>query len=642
MFRVTQGMVANQVVFNLSQTLARFYKLQNQMSTSRRINQPSDDPIGTIKDLSYRERLSDITQYKSNISMSKVWLMSTDNSLNDVNTTLSSAHETAVAMANDTYDDAARLAASNEVKYLVQQVVEAANTQLHGSYIFSGYRTDTKPFELGALGAVYKGDTGVIEHSIDTRARVQVNMVGSDLFTKPFRVLGEDSDLNLGVSTATELATLNNGNGIDLATGTFTVHDANQNVTVTIDLNSPSAPTTVGDVLDAINTQLAGGGITNLTAQVGDEGNNIRLVATADPTITTSTPLENLNLGSGIDLDPGQFRIRSQDGSINQTIDLSGATTVGDVITAIQTQLGDPNVTVAINGAGTGLEITDANVPPLGLIVEDVSADEFTASNLGIVGQVGASLTGSDLNPLPDFVIDNATGSSTATDLGIIGSMNYTTVGTDLNPQLQPDSELASLANGQGLPGGAIRIVQGESVALIDTSDPAIVTVQDLIDAINSTGLDITASINANQTGIQIVNDDPAKTLIVKNEDSMRVASALHLVGSTDVLGNMILLGDALAENDREVVEGLVGSLDDALNIVLNSRAVAGAKTNRVEVTLNRLESQQINFTSLLSDVEDADLTQILTDLAMQENAYNAALTAAAKIIQPSLLDFIR
>ncbi len=641
MFRVTQDMVANQVVFNLSQTLSRFYKLQNQMSTSRRINQPSDDPIGTIKDLSYRERLSDITQYKSNISMSRVWLMSTDNSLNDVNTALSSAHETAVAMANDTYDDAARLAASNDVKYLVQQVVEAANTQLHGSFIFSGYRTDTKPFELGALGAVYKGDDGVIEHSIDTGARVQVNMVGSDLFTKPFRVLGEDSDLKLGVSTATALATLNNGAGIDLTTGTFTVHDANQNVTITIDLNSPSAPTTIGDVLNAINTQLAAGGVTNLTAQVGDEGNNIRLVATADPTITTSTPLENLNLGSGIDLDPGQFRISSEDGTISQTIDLSGSTTVGDVITAIQTQLGDPNVTVAINGAGTGLEITDANVPPLGLIIEESSVDEFTAGNLGILGHVGASLTGTDLNPLPDFVIDNTTG-STATDLGIIGNMNYTMVGTDLNPQLQPDSELASIANGQGLSGGVIRIVQGESVALIDTSDPSIATVQDLIDAINSTGLDVTASMNASQTGIQIVNDDPTKTLIVKNDDTNRTASALNLVGSTDVLGNMILLSDALAENDREVVEGLVGSLDDALNIVLNSRAVAGAKTNRVEVTLNRLESQQINFTSLLSDVEDADLTQILTDLAMQENAYNAALTAAAKIIQPSLLDFIR
>jgi flagellar hook-associated protein 3 FlgL len=642
MFRVTQGMIANQVVFNLSQTLARFYKLQNQMSTSRRINQPSDDPIGTMKDLSYRERLSDITQYKSNISMSQVWLKSTDNSLNDVNTAVSSAYETAVAMANDTYDDIARLAAANDVKYLVQQVVEAANTQLHGSYIFSGYRTDTKPFELGALGAVYHGDSGVIEHSIDTRARVQVNMVGSDLFTKPFCVLGEDSDLELGVSTATAIATLNSGAGIDLTDGTFTVLDANHNTKVTIDLNNPSPPTTVGDVLNAINAQLTAGGITNLTAEIGEEGNNIRLVATADPTITTSTPLENLNLGSGVDLDPGQFRIRSEDGSIDQAIDLSGATTVGDVIAAIQTQLGDPNVTVAINSAGTGLEISDANVPPLDLIIEEISADNFTAGNLGIIGRVGASLTGSDLNPLPDFVIDNAPGSSTATDLGIIGSMSYNMVGTDLNPQLELNSELASISNGQGLPGGVIRIVQGESVALIDTSDPSIVTVQDLLDAINNSGLNITASVNAAQTGIQIVNDDPAKTLIVKNEDSIRTASVLNLVGSTDVLGNMILLGDALAENDREVVEDLVGPLDDALNVVLNSRAVAGAKSNRVEVTLNRLESQRLSFTSLLSDVEDAELTEILTDLATQENAYNAALTAAAKIIQPSLLDFIR
>ena len=75
---------------------------------------------------------------------------------------------------------------------------------------------------------------------------------------------------------------------------------------------------------------------------------------------------------------------------------------------------------------------------------------------------------------------------------------------------------------------------------------------------------------------------------------------------------------------------------------MLNERAAAGAKVIHMETTLNRLEEYEVYYTKLLSDVEDADLTKLITDLAMQENAYNAALNSAAKILQPSLLDFIR
>lgn len=642
MLRVTQDMVANQVIYNLSRTLSRFYKLQNMTSTNRRINKPSDDPVGTIKDLSYRERLSDITQYKSNISMARVWLQSTDTALNDINTALSSAYETAVAMANDSYGAEARQAAANDIKHLISQVVESGNFQLHGRYIFAGYRTDVKPFGLGALGAVYEGDSGIIEHSIDTGARVQVNMIGSDLFTKPFRVIGEEADLDAGVGVATLLADLNDGIGVDLAVGAFDINDVNNNVNVTIDLNIPAPPTTIDDVLTAINDQLVAAGITNLTAVVGDEGNNIRLVATDIPTITTDTPLENLNSGNGIDREPGQIRIRSEDGSINQVIDLSGASTIGDVISEIQTQFAQPGVTVGLNAAGTGLEITDSNPTPLDLIVEDVAADQFTAANLGLVGRVDPVLTGADLNPRPQFVVSESGGGTTAADLGIVGSMTYTMVGTDLNPQLTADTELQYLGNGLGLPGGMIQIVQGYGTAMIDTSDAGMVTVQDLIDAINSTGLQVTASINADRNGIQIANNDPTRTLVIKNGDENRTASAYGMAGSTDVLGNLILLADALAEDDRELVDSLIGSLDEALEVVLNFRAVAGAKVNRVDITANRLDAQEVNYSSLLSDVEDADLTQLVTDLAMQENAYTAALQAAARILQPSLLDFIQ
>lgn len=640
--RVTHEMIANQVVFNLTRNIDRFFKLQNQMSTNRRINKVSDDPIGTIKDLSYRERLSEITQFKANISIGQTWLASTDLALNDVNVAIQDAKALAVEMSNDTYDAVAREAAANEIQSLLEQTLAAGNSQLQNNYLFGGYRTRTKPFESAANGVVYRGDDGKISYTIDSKAKVQINTVGSNLLTKPFQVIGATSNLNAGIIGATPLTTLNGGTGIDLAPGTFTIRDDNLGITATIDV---SAATTVADALTAINTQLTAAGITNLTASLGLEGNNIRFVAVDRPEIALTTPLANLNQGGGVDMQPGRFVIRDGASAINVTIDLTGAITVGDAITAINTQLaaaGVNNVTAALNGTSTGINITDSNGTPLGLLVEETSANESTAANLGLNGSISPMLAGNPLNPEPSFTVgESATGETTAADLGIVGQFTYNHVGSSLTPQTQPTTLLSQMQNNLGIARGQFRIAHGEANVVIDTSNPALVTVQDFLDAINNSGLAITASINPAGTGIQVANNDPTRTLTIANTDENRAATSLGIAGAADVLGTMILLVDALRSDDRQTVSELVGTLDSALNVVLNERASAGAKVIRMETTLTRLEEYEVNYTKLLSEVEDADITKLITDLAMQENAYQAALSSAAKILQPSLLNFI-
>ena len=640
--RVTHEMIANQVVYNLSQNINRFYVLQNQMSTNRRINKVSDDPVGTIKDLSYRERLNDLAQYKSNIAIGQTWLSTADSALNDINTAITNAHSTAVEMSNDTFDAVAREAGANEVQSLLDQILAAGNSQLQGNYLFSGYRTRTQPFESTSVGVVYRGDSGAINYTIDSKAKVQINTIGSDLLTKPFVVIGAVADIQPAIVATTPLTTLNHGQGVDLLPGTFTVKDLNLNNTVTVNI---SAAATIGDAITAINAQLTAGGITNVTASLGLEGNNLRLIATANPTISAATPLTSLNHGTGVDMQPGKFVIRNQSGSTNVTIDLTGDVTVGDAIASINAQLaaaGVANVTATINPGGTGIDIADTNGVPLGLYTEEISIYDFTAANLGLTGAINPTLNGQDVNPGPSFeVAESAPGETTGADLGLLGKFTTNQIGKGLSPQLQPTMTLAQLRNNNGIPEGGIRIAHGDAAVTIDTST-GITTVQDLLNAINSSGLAITASINAGQTGIQITNNDPTRTLIVSNADNARSASALGIFGSTDVLGSMMLLVQSLHDNDRSSISELVGTLDSGLNTVLNHRASTGAKVIRMETTLSRLEDYELNYTKLLSDVEDADITKLITDLAMAENAYQSALNAAAKIIQPSLLNFLR
>ncbi|HDL01180.1 MAG TPA: hypothetical protein ENH23_02995, partial [candidate division Zixibacteria bacterium] len=259
----------------------------------------------------------------------------------------------------------------------------------------------------------------------------------------------------------------------------------------------------------------------------------------------------------------------------------------------------------------------------------------------GIVGNIGPTLTGSDLAPRVDFAIEEL-GGTTAEDLGILGEFKGNFIGENLDVQLLTTSNLSDLNNGLGITTGEIVMWQGGTKATLDLDDPSIVTVQDLLDVFNNSGLDITASLNSDNRGIQVVNNDPYSSFTIEDVSGGTAARNLGIYGSSDMVGSFYVLANAMENNDTEAIGSLLDNFDLSIDHVLNSRAVNGSKGVRLESTMNRLYSQEFMFTERLSELEDADLTKVITDLSIYENNYKAALMASAKIIQPSLLDFLR
>ncbi|MGM0710723.1 flagellar hook-associated protein FlgL [Brevibacillus parabrevis] len=86
----------------------------------------------------------------------------------------------------------------------------------------------------------------------------------------------------------------------------------------------------------------------------------------------------------------------------------------------------------------------------------------------------------------------------------------------------------------------------------------------------------------------------------------------------------------------------LIPKVDEQLSNVLAIRASLGARVNRMELIEERLGAEELNLNKLMSDNEDADMAEVITDLKMQENVHKSALGVGARIIQPSLLDFLR
>mgnify|MGYP004702346459 CR=1 FL=1 len=98
----------------------------------------------------------------------------------------------------------------------------------------------------------------------------------------------------------------------------------------------------------------------------------------------------------------------------------------------------------------------------------------------------------------------------------------------------------------------------------------------------------------------------------------------------------------AVVKSETLNIGGMLGDIDKNMENILAKLAEIGAKNNRLELSQNRLEDNLLNIKALLSKVQDADMTEVIMKLKMEEMVYQASLSTGARIIQPTLVDFIR
>ena len=98
----------------------------------------------------------------------------------------------------------------------------------------------------------------------------------------------------------------------------------------------------------------------------------------------------------------------------------------------------------------------------------------------------------------------------------------------------------------------------------------------------------------------------------------------------------------ALNTPNQDDLTNLLGNLDADIDNLLRVRAGLGARSNRVDLTSNRLDDDNVNFTKLMSSNEDVNMAEAIMNLQNEMNVYQASLSTGAKVIQQSLVDFLR
>lgn len=169
--RVTNSMMINTFNQNLYRNSAKMERYQNQLASNKRIVRPSDDPIGVIKSISARSRISSLEQYQRNLEDAQGWLTQSETAVSELNTIIKRAYELSVNLSNEVKTPEDRQAATFEIKELLDHIITVGNTTMGDKYLFGGYNVTKAPFGLNASGEMTYNELSMV----DVGVRPQLN-----------------------------------------------------------------------------------------------------------------------------------------------------------------------------------------------------------------------------------------------------------------------------------------------------------------------------------------------------------------------------------------------------------------------------------------------------------------------------------
>lgn len=209
--RISHQSVAQRLLREISTGQEALFETQERLASGKAISKPSDDPFGLSRTLAARSDLDLGAQWQRNITVAMDDLGLSEALLGNMGDLLQRAQELATQGANGALTADARSQIGLEISRLLTEAVAIGNSSFGGRYLFGGHQTGTQPFVEDVPGAAtvvnYVGDAGTIEREVGPGGeRVQVNIVGSDLFSGIYSTLIQlRDDLNSNDQAAVNL-----------------------------------------------------------------------------------------------------------------------------------------------------------------------------------------------------------------------------------------------------------------------------------------------------------------------------------------------------------------------------------------------------------------------------------------------------
>lgn len=181
--RVTQMMLANNTLRNVSKSYDKLGTYQQQLATGKKIHRPSEDPVVAMKGMHYRTSLTEIEQFQRNLSEAYTWMENSESALGHTTSVLQRARELVVQAKNGTLGPEDRQAIAREIEQLKKDLVQVANTKVAGKYIFNGTKIEQAPVTDGTPPTVSNNnDDFMIE--VAKGVKLKINVTPNNVFNQ--------------------------------------------------------------------------------------------------------------------------------------------------------------------------------------------------------------------------------------------------------------------------------------------------------------------------------------------------------------------------------------------------------------------------------------------------------------------------
>ena len=652
--RVPNLFASRMMLGNLNRSNVSLLQLQAQLGTGLSVLRPSDDAVASSTIGSLTDVIERRTQQLTNLQQADSLLATLDQSLGDVNELILEAKGIGLSQIGIGSDAETRANQAQVVDSILQSLVSIANREHRGIHYFGGQSVGTAPmqemhgvYQYLGIGSGMLTDTGLA-------SGVEVTMSAERAFgAMSARVRGL-SDLNPELTMETRLSDLRGARGLGVEPGSIR---ANVNGTeLVIDLSDAE---TIGDVVAMMQSEIKtvdplasvaidptgrqglyvvgfDGPITisdvegqSTAADLGLTGTYGTGVGTAGADLDAKlTELTSMDALPGLTIPMGSIRL--ENGGQVREVDLSGVSTVGELVSEIESL-----------GIGIRVEI-------------DPDGRRLNFRN---------ELSGASMS------ISEVAGGRTATELGI-RSFAEGTLLSDFNNGRGVDSVSGGFDPETGLPDPALdqdfRITLGDG-STFETDISGSNTVADVLKAINdaaeASGLTVPAQfearLKADGNGIELVdgtgggggitverlnNSGAAEDLGIlgASSDAILAGSDRAQVAAEGLFSHLIMLRDALLADDEAGIAFATEHLDDDVLRAAEARAEVGVRSRRVTDSITREEDLMVQDKSLLSNVRDLDFAEAATRYALLEQQLQASMMTIGRSQQLSLLDFLR
>lgn len=621
--RITTKMMQNTSLNNLNTNKALQEKLTTQLSTMKKITRPSDDPVIAIRALKLNSSLNKIDQYyEKNTEDAESWLKLTEAAIDTTNDILTSMKQYIVQAANGPLEEKDRKAIIENLSNFEKEIYSTGNADSAGRSIFTGYRTD--------LPLIFKEDK-------EERYTITEQVFNSILDTATFVRTGD-------------LSSINEGNFMSKDTTEYQV-DTYEIPRIRLsyeDIDIKQDATSTTSYSAYIN-------VSYMQDAKVDEANQTAAVSTTSYTAYVSMEAQNPNEIT-IEID-GQTIALPTDGTQNTTI--NGLTISAE------------------NGVITFTEANPAKTITLGY--EEVTDTAGAVTGYSFAERSETTLTVTDCYPsASDEAYEAAIGDDNANSLVYIAETGELLLGSNIQKELSAltmkdeiriSYEKSSWQEGDLDPIHYFYTKRyDETKKNPDGTAPKelVYNPEKLINPNNDEAKQIISyDVGSNQSIRVNTNADEVFTHNIGRDVDEVVAmldeyAALEETYNTvnDMIKSEKYEGDELEQLESQLAaldkarnmakakvqsrcEALITDFDGYLEQTSLAQTNVGSRESRLLLIQNRLGSQQTNFQELVSENEDADVTELAIRLSSVELTYEAALSSISYVMQTTLLDFI-